>query len=579
MYVVATAGHVDHGKSTLVRALTGIEPDRLAEERRRGMTIELGFAWTPLPAGEQVAFVDVPGHERFVTTMLAGVGPVPLVLLVVAADEGWKPQTQEHVAAVAALGARHLLLAVTKADAADPAPLLLSARARLAELGWDDVPAVAVSALTGAGLPTLLEELGALVQSLPAPAVDAPVRLWADRVFTVRGAGTVVTGTLACGEIRVGDELTLMPAARPVVVRGLQSLGVEQQRVAGVARVAVNLRGVDRAGVRRGMALVTPHAWQPATVVDAVGAAGGLPTAVTAHVGAAAVPARLRHLGAGAVRVTLTEPLPLHLGDRLLLRDPSSRQLAAVDVADLHSQQLRRRGEAARVAEALRMLPQPVGADVEVERRRWCRDDDLRRVGIGQNPTAAVRVGSWWVAPAVWSTWQRGLETIVAERDLHRGVAVAELRRVLDAPDDAVVVQLVRELPALVVADGRVRATAAAADDARLTPLLERLSREPFAAPDAAELAALGVDRSELADAVRRGRLLRLADGVYVAPRAPEIAVDALAALAQPFSVSDVRQALGGTRRVVVPLLEHLDATRRTRRLADGTRLLVSRPS
>src|SRR3954447_19778029 len=271
MHVVATAGHVDHGKSTLVRALTGMEPDRYEEERRRGMTIDLGFVWTTLPGGEVVAFVDVPGHERFVPTMLAGVGPVPAVLLVVAADEGWMPQTAEHVAALDALGVRHGVLAVTRCDLADPRPVITDVGSRLAETSLAGLPAVPVSARTGAGLDDLVPALGRLVRALPAPDVDAPVRLWIDRAFTIRGSGTVVTGTLDAGTLRSGEELPLHAAsgARRARIRGLQSLGTASPSVAAVARVAVNLRGVEREEVARGDVLSTPGTVRPASTVDA----------------------------------------------------------------------------------------------------------------------------------------------------------------------------------------------------------------------------------------------------------------------------------------------------------------------
>ena len=222
MHVLATAGHVDHGKSTLVRALTGMEPDRYAEEKRRGMTIDLGFAWTDLPSGP-VAFVDVPGHERFVTTMLAGVGPVPAVLLVVAADEGWMPQTGEHVDALVALGVRHGLLVVTRSDLMEPELAVEEARERLADTPLAGIEAVAVSAATGAGMAELRAALETLVEGLPAADDAADVRLWVDRAFTIRGAGTVVTGTLGAGRIKVDDELELAGAPR-VTVRGLQRL-------------------------------------------------------------------------------------------------------------------------------------------------------------------------------------------------------------------------------------------------------------------------------------------------------------------------------------------------------------------
>ncbi|HEV7655145.1 MAG TPA: GTP-binding protein, partial [Mycobacteriales bacterium] len=220
MYVLATAGHVDHGKSRLVRALTGMEPDRWAEEQRRGMTLDLGFVWTTLPAGP-VAFVDVPGHERFVPTMLAGVGPVPAVLFVVAADGGWMPQSDEHLDALDALGVRHGLLAVTRSDLADPGPVRAAALERIARTSLGTVPAVAVSAATGAGLDELRSALDALVRSLPPADPYGPVRLWVDRAFTVHGSGTVVTGTLGAGTLRVGDELSLDGA--PVQIRALQS--------------------------------------------------------------------------------------------------------------------------------------------------------------------------------------------------------------------------------------------------------------------------------------------------------------------------------------------------------------------
>jgi len=218
MIVLATAGHVDHGKSTLVRALTGMEPDRWEEERRRGLTIDLGFAWTTLPSRRVVAVVDVPGHERFVGNMLAGVGPVPAALVVVAADDGWSAQTAEHVAVLDALAVRHALLAVTKADAADPAPVLADATQQLAATSMGAVPGVAVSAVTGQGLPELTAALEALLAGLPAPDVEAPVRLWIDRAFPIRGAGTVVTGTLAAGSVAAGDRLSL--GGREVGVAG-----------------------------------------------------------------------------------------------------------------------------------------------------------------------------------------------------------------------------------------------------------------------------------------------------------------------------------------------------------------------
>ena len=275
MQVIATAGHVDHGKSTLVRALTGMEPDRWAEERRRGLTIDLGFAWMTLPSGQQVAFVDVPGHERFVPNMLAGVGAVPAVLFTVAADEGWMPQSEEHLAAVHALGMTHGLLAVTRSDLADPADARRQALGRLAVSSLGEVEAVAVSARTGLGLPALRDALDRLAARLAPPDPAAPVRLWVDRAFRIRGSGTVVTGTLPAGTIAAKQELLLTPSMETVRVRGIETLKQPAGRVSGVARVALNLRGAERLSPARGMALVEPGRWTMAAVLDVRLAAAG----------------------------------------------------------------------------------------------------------------------------------------------------------------------------------------------------------------------------------------------------------------------------------------------------------------
>src|SRR5260370_5621849 len=268
MHVVVTAGHVDHGKSALIRALTGVEPDRWAEERRRGMTIDLGFGWLTLPSGDQLAFVDVPGHERFVSNMLAGAGPVPAVMFVVAADEGWMPQSAEHLAVLSALGLSHGLLVVTKSDLAEPGPALEQAAAQLAGTSLRGIPSVAVSAVTGARLAELRLSLAELGRRLPEPDADAPVRIWIDRAFSITGSGTVVPGTLTAGTVHRGDELVLTPAMRPVRVRELQSLGAPAQVATAVARVALNVRGAGKEMPRRGMALVQAGRWTLTDLID-----------------------------------------------------------------------------------------------------------------------------------------------------------------------------------------------------------------------------------------------------------------------------------------------------------------------
>ena len=263
-FVIATAGHVDHGKSTLVNALTGMEPDRWAEEKKRGLTIDLGFAWTTLPSGRELAFVDVPGHEKFLSNMLAGLGPAPIACFVIAADKGWQAQSSDHRDAINALGITHGLVVITRADLApdsvDTTKAQVSAQLRGTTL--EAAPIVTVSATTGEGLPELISVLDEVTATAKSPAASGRVRLWVDRAFTIRGAGTVVTGTLTAGTLTTGDTVELRGETidRTVGVRGLQSRNSTTNEVAPQARVAVNLRDVPADDLHRGDALLTAGA-------------------------------------------------------------------------------------------------------------------------------------------------------------------------------------------------------------------------------------------------------------------------------------------------------------------------------
>jgi len=558
MHVIATAGHVDHGKSTLVHRLTGMWPDRLAEEQRRGLTIDLGFAWTEI-GGRRFAFVDVPGHERFVANMLAGVGAAPAVMFVVAATEGWMPQSEEHLAAVLALGVQHVLVVISKADLADPGPAVAQVRERL-----PDAPVV-----LGTDLDQVRAQLVSLVERLPAPDRDADVRLWVDRSFTVRGAGTVVTGTLAAGTIRVGDELE--HAGRRVTVRGLQSLGQDEGEVDAVARVALNLRGVDRQHIGRGDAIRTPGAWLDTAEVDvALRAAGQLHRQLVLHIGSAAVPVHVRPLGTAA-RLRLARPLPLRVGDIGLLRDPGEHRIAAgIEVLDVRSPRLRRRGAARDRADELatgRAHP-PVCA----------RTNELRAMGF---EATGQRIGEWVVDPQWWDERRQQMMTAVkrwaADHDVAAGMPLETLRQQADLPTAELIPSLL-DGTGLEIADGLVRPPNTGLPprvDKAVSAVEDWLAEEPFRAPEADELKELDLGAKELAAAVRVGRLTRIADGVVLGPDALERAADVLRALPQPFTVSDARRALGTTRRVAVPLLEQLDARQITRRSDDNTRTVV----
>src|SRR5688572_2193501 len=271
MFVIGTAGHVDHGKSTLVHALTGIDPDRLQEEKDRGMTIDLGFAWLKLPGGGEVSIVDVPGHERFIKNMLAGVGGIDLALLVIAADEGVMPQTVEHVAILDLLRVRRAVVALTKVDAVETDWLELvqsDVDEYLGRTGLAGAPIVTVSALTGQGLPELVATIERALAETPPKADLGRPRVPVDRVFTVAGFGTVVTGTLIGGRLQTGQELEIVPGGQRVRARGLQSHKTKVAEALPGSRVAINLVGVSTDEVARGQVVTAPGWLQPTGAAD-----------------------------------------------------------------------------------------------------------------------------------------------------------------------------------------------------------------------------------------------------------------------------------------------------------------------
>jgi selenocysteine-specific elongation factor len=546
------------------------------------MTIDLGFAWTTLPAGPTVAFVDVPGHERFVPNMLAGIGPVPAVMFVVAADEGWMPQSAEHLEALHALNVRHGLLVVTRSDLMDPELAREEALEYLAPSSLGRIPAVCVSGSTGVGLDELRTALEALVARLPAPDTEADVRLWVDRAFTIHGSGTVVTGTLAAGTLRVGDELELATAGRRTVVRGLQSLGAAVESVAAVARVAVNLRGLPREAVRRGDALLTPGAWLATSTLDvrlSAGSAAELPQHVVLHTGTAAVPTRVRPLGVDTVRLSLAHPLPLRIGDRALLRDPGTRRIpAGVIVLDVRPPALRRRGAAAaRARELATMDGVPDGA-AELRRRGLIRREELIAMGAPE-PITVHQAAGWLVDPGVLEQRAARLATAVnayaTANPLEPGMPLETARQVTGMPDTRLVDPLV-SAAGLTVAEGRVHAGRPVGElpDAirgAIAELRADLAKRPFAAPEVPRLAELGLGTKQLAAAVRAGELLKICEGIYLAPGVEQEAIARLRGLPSPFTLSEARQALDTTRRVAVPIMELLDRRGITRQLPDGT--------
>ncbi len=591
MPVIGTAGHVDHGKSTLVLALTGRDPDRWREEKERGLTIDLGFAWTTLPDGTEVSFVDVPGHERFMKNMLAGVEAVDVALLVVAADEGWMPQSEEHAAVLDLLDVERGVVALTKVDRVDSELAELAAlevEERLEGLSLAGSPIVPVAAPTGAGIERLTEALAAQVASLP-PSPEGRPRLWIDRAFSVAGAGTVVTGTLLDGSLRVGDQVTLWPGGHPARIRGLHT----HERPVEVAeprrRVAVNLTGISRSDVERGSMLGLADHWEVTDRVLVSLRTARYVTELTArgayhlHVGSGAHPVRLRLLDEPTppfpALVELPRPLPLRTGDRFVLREVGRRTVVAG--GRILDPSPPRRGRDARrgVRPLLDALDRPDRvAEVLLDLRGIDRLERLERHSGGGRPPAGTVLGATAVAPARRREVSAALVERVRrhheEHPLRPGISTAELAGTVGLDPD-LVAELVARCEELVVDGGIVAAADFAggmsdADEARWEEAAARL-REAGRTPP--RLSELGLD-TELVHALeRRGSLVRVAPDLVYLPEVLDELVDVIRRLDGPFTVSEFREAASVSRKYAVPLLEWADRHGITVRMGDRRRV------
>ena len=622
MHVVATAGHVDHGKSALVRALTDMDPDRWAEEKRRGLTIDLGFVWTTLPSGTDLAFVDVPGHEKFLGNMLAGLGPAPVVIFVVAADEGWQEQSTDHRDAVRALDIRHGLIALTRADRADAArraEVTAQIRHELAGTALADAPLVEVSAHTGEGIAQMRQVLDEVLAQVPAPDPQARVRVWIDRAFSVKGAGTVVTGTLAAGTLRVGDTVQLAHpgGVRAVEVRGLHSENTAHQVLGPTSRVAVNLRGISADAIHRGHSLVSPDAWELVEQIDVRRTFGQdfyeLPQNIVVHIGTAGLEAHVRPLSADYARLSLAHPLPLQLLDRFVVRSPGGRHVSAgVQIIDVYPPELNRRGAARRRAEELELLADGNSAGRDrndsspsdatttaaasaspftdpatyVQRVGYVPVAQLQRAGFNVGDPAAppqgiIAFGQWWIAARQITRWKNQLLVVLEKHAQDNPLAAGMPRKAamdaLDLQEDALLGIAVAAAK-VEQADGVLRLPGHKVDlgaaEASVAKLETWLADDPFAAPEADELQELRLGAKQLAVAENAGRLLRLSHGIVLLPSAVQEAKKRIAQLEQPFTLSAARKALSTTRRVAIPLLEYLDEQGITRRLDGGLREL-----
>jgi len=558
---VGTAGHIDHGKTWLVRALTGKDTDRLPEERERGISIALGYAPLALPDGTQLSLVDVPGHERFVRTMVAGATGIDLFLLVIDAGEGARPQTHEHLAILRLLGIEHGVVAVTKADAVDAETLEL-ALAEAREL-VPNAEVVAVSAKTGSGLDELREALARVAASVPSRSSEAQARLYVDRAFTIPGAGTVVTGTLRSGSIATGDELRVEPSGLRTRARSVQVHDVQVERAEAGQRVAVNLPGISRSQLQRGDVLVEPGAYPVSWRLDvALEELEPIPAAVTVHIGTSDVPARVVREGRYA-QLRLREPVVAARGDRVVLRtettvgggvvlDPSPPRRF-----DPQRLELLERGDPESIVRAI--VREPVtGAELQARGL-------LEPAELAQGLAAVESAGDWFFAPE----WLEEQRTAVRERlakrasssPLDPGIPLGEL--LPHEPWAPAVLQLLH----VERRDGKAYAPGAAprlGDQAAAAAELEtRLAKEDLVRVDDRTLAGFLEDR---------GTLKRVGDGFAVSAALYERGREALPALS-PITLAGFRDALGISRRTAQLLLERYDADGLTLRIGDERRL------
>lgn len=599
MHVVSTAGHVDHGKSTLIQRLTGIDPDRLAEEKARGLTIDLGFAWLTLPSGREIGIVDVPGHERFIHNMLAGVGSVDATIFVVAANEGWRPQSEEHLAILDLLGARGGVVALTKTDLVDTDTLEI-ARAEAVErlagttlAGSDVIP---VSPVSGAGLDDLVAAIDRMLDRAGEPPDRRRPRVYVDRSFSIRGAGTVVTGTLTGGPLRVADEVEVLPDGHRARVRQIQTHKRQRDAAAPASRVALNLAGLERAEVRRGDAVVRPGEWRATQTLDVIlrtprGLAHALGNrgAFKVYAGSAEVDARLtlleRHeLGPGDetfARLALASPVTAAPGDRFVLRDVGrSETVGGGVVLDPHPPQAHDGRTAALRARAA-AAPDEIPTLAVAERGVVAREDLPWITGSGAEPKDAVLLGSYALSRARFEEQAAALERVLAafhaREPLAQGMPREDARAAAGLDDARLFGELVEALAGRVAAEGPIvrleshRVTLSPEQDAARAAIMQTLAGARFAPPARAEL-----ERAHGPSLVRalldQGVLVKISDDIVFGARELDEAKVAIAdAFRQegPLTAARIRDALGTSRKYVIPLLEHLDRTGFTRRRGD----------
>ncbi|MFC2014436.1 selenocysteine-specific translation elongation factor [Chloroflexota bacterium] len=611
MFVLGTAGHIDHGKSVLVRALTGIDPDRLREEKERGMTIDLGFAWLTLPSGQEVGIVDVPGHERFIKNMLAGVGGIDLALLIVAANEGVMPQTREHLAILDLLGIEKGVVALTKKDLVDEEFLELvkmDVDELIAFSSLSQAPVVAVSAMTGEGLPELISVIDELLSSTePRKNIGRP-RLPVDRVFTIAGSGTVITGTLIDSSLSLGQEVEIVPPGLKSRVRGLQTHKARLDTVTPGSRVALNLVGIPTSRIKRGDVLTTPGWLLPTSMLST--RLRLLPhlrrplshnATVSFHTGAAETMAKVRLLEGDKlepgeitwVQLALSEPVALVKGDRFIIRSPMET-LGGGKVVEPHAKRLRRfrpavilslevkeKGTAEEVIVTLLESRQPMELPVllaqtefPVEEARPAIESLIEQeqvTGVGQGEQRLLFTVSGWESLIKQATVM--LEEFHRKFPTRLGMPKAELgnRLKLGKYSPAVLQRLSDEG---VLAEERLAVRLASfqviltqAQQGMIDTFLRSAAQNPYSPPG--EL----IPEPDLLNLlIEQRRVVKISDTVVFTTPVYEEMVKKITAHIKSngkVTLAEVRDLFKTSRKYVQALLEHMDEKKMTRRVGD----------
>ncbi len=610
MFVIGTAGHIDHGKSVLVRALTGIDPDRLREEKERGMTIDLGFAWLKLPDGQEVGIVDVPGHERLIKNMLAGVGGIDLALLIIDAGEGVMPQTREHLAILNILGIERGIAVLTKKDLVDDERLAL-AREEVTELLAPTIlarsPIVAVSALTGEGLADLTSTIGKLLGSTPSRKDIGRPRLPIDRVFTITGSGTIATGTLIDGSLSTGQEVEIIPAGLRSRIRGLQTHKTSVETAAPGSRVGVNLTGIAATEPQRGDVLTTPGWLSPTTMLSVKLCL--LPhshhslshgATVNFYAGSAQAEARVRLLEkdglkpgeTGLAQLLLNKPVALVKGDRFIIRSPEAT-LGGGEVLEAHTRRHRRLHP--NVIENLRRRAQgtPEEMIMAILEGKPLKMPDLSiQSGLPAselNPAIAslieqgkiIRIGRGESELLLTATgWEHLAGRVTAIlKDYHLkfpsrpGMPRAELssRLKMTAHSSAIIKKLlddgnvIEDSAAIRLATHQVQLTRT--QQAQMDAFLKSLAENPYAPPS-----GLIPQADLLKLLVARNQVIKISEEVVFSRQAYNEMVAGITSHlkeAGNVTVAEVRDMFKTSRKYALALLEYLDGAKVTRRLGD----------